>query len=58
MIVIMHPSLIRAYNTVTNHIALLDISPDELVERLFDELVLVGVEVGGGFDHTMTSFEC
>jgi hypothetical protein len=29
-----------------------------LVERLFDELVLVGVEVGGGFDHTMTSFEC
>jgi hypothetical protein len=29
-----------------------DLSPFELMERLFDELSLIGAGVGGGFDHT------
>ena len=29
-----------------------NLSPDELMERLFDESSLVGAGVGGGFDHT------
>jgi hypothetical protein len=29
-----------------------NLSPDELMERLFDEFSLVGARVGGGFDHT------
>jgi hypothetical protein len=30
----------------------IDLSPDEIIEKLFDEFSLVGAGVGGGFDHT------